>query len=428
MKNEPDTDVIVVGAGLAGLSPARRLESQGYQSLVLEYRSRPGGRTRTLEKQGYRFDMGGEFVGESHSRVLELIDKYGLTTVKNSFSVRRSKIRNSKNKQIGPLGLLDPRSLTSVYRIHRELEKLGRNLDPEKIWRSEKARELDRKSVAEWLDELNPNPRVRYIFESLISGFAGVEEADISLLQLAWWIALGGGPLTSVYDSVRYRIKEGAGALSRNLASDLDTVRYEEKVTEIEETDGNVEVRTDGGRSYCGRYVVAAVGINVVDGIRFDPPLEGDVRRSTESLNYGSLTKINLALDRDVTGRSCIGGEPVSLALGYGRVATGFAYGDNGELDDEKLAWDLMDALEVRKARLLNIEIKNWGDCPYTQGNYVYFKPGQITDLAPALNRSHGRTVFASAERSSCPMWMEGAVESGYRASDHLTSKLKTCP
>ena len=82
------TDVVVVGAGFAGLSAARALVRQGRKVVVLEARDRVGGRVKSVRIAGRSVDGGGMWVGPTQTRLLDLIKEYGLHTVPSSRPVK----------------------------------------------------------------------------------------------------------------------------------------------------------------------------------------------------------------------------------------------------------------------------------------------------------------------------------------------------
>ena len=90
-------DVIVIGAGLAGLSAAQRLKERGASVRLLEARSRVGGRAQSERLETGRFqgagqviDLGAQFIGDAHVRLSALVDEVGLTRVP----------RNSQGKNV----------------------------------------------------------------------------------------------------------------------------------------------------------------------------------------------------------------------------------------------------------------------------------------------------------------------------------------
>src|SRR5690349_6506139 len=76
----PDSDVLVIGAGLAGLSAARKLLDAGQTVAVLEARNRVGGRTENALLEGHPVEVGGTWLGPGHSEMRALVDQLGLST------------------------------------------------------------------------------------------------------------------------------------------------------------------------------------------------------------------------------------------------------------------------------------------------------------------------------------------------------------
>ena len=73
-----DADVLVVGAGFAGLSAARSLSEAGLDVVVIEARRRVGGRTHTVERSGVTLDLGGQWIGPGQTHIVALADELGI--------------------------------------------------------------------------------------------------------------------------------------------------------------------------------------------------------------------------------------------------------------------------------------------------------------------------------------------------------------
>ena len=82
-------DVLVLGAGMAGLAAARALAQRGMRLLLLEARDRVGGRVHSLQTSHGVVELGAEFVHGKNAALWELIDEAGAKTVERDGSMLR---------------------------------------------------------------------------------------------------------------------------------------------------------------------------------------------------------------------------------------------------------------------------------------------------------------------------------------------------
>lgn len=156
------TDVIVVGAGFAGLSAARELTKRGYQVLVLEGRDRVGGRSYTATVAGVPVDLGATFVGPTQDAVIALAAELGCETVP-TYSRGKNLIRwhgrvRSYRSTIPKLSLIE---LLDVSRIQWRFDRLSRQIPVIEPWTAPAAHRLDQKSLEDWLRELHASASTR---------------------------------------------------------------------------------------------------------------------------------------------------------------------------------------------------------------------------------------------------------------------------
>lgn len=153
-------DVVVVGAGLAGLAAARALTAQGLDVVVVEARNRVGGRTLNLElSDGQPVEIGGQWVGPTQERVLALIDELGLETFMTyddgdklfEHGGRRSRYRGAVPR-VGPLALAD------VAQTQLRLDRMARAVAPERPWEARQAEAWDCQTFATWGSAKRPDP------------------------------------------------------------------------------------------------------------------------------------------------------------------------------------------------------------------------------------------------------------------------------
>lgn len=427
-------DVAVVGAGLAGLTAAAELERLGVSVVVLEARDEVGGRTRSRpldrpSSAGATADLGGQFVGPQHRRMRRLVSSLGLQLVPAGLERRPALYRLSGREGVG---FVPPLSLGGVWSLGRALlalKRLSLRVDPYRPWCSPGAEDLDRRSLAGWLDELGLQGRAREVLVGLISGFATVGAGELSLLQVLWWLSRAGGLLPGLRAGSAFFVAEGAQAVSRGLAARLrGPLLLETPVTSLEQEGGCVTVRGEHGQLVRARRAIVAVPTPVLGSISFSPPLDAPQRLLVEELRFGRGVKVSCAVPPASPGRQRVflGGLPVSIGWRTGGTLAGIAYNaEAAERPEDEMVADLAGAFGVPPAEVGAAGAVDWGRERFAGGTYVAFKPGQIVRHGPTLRRPHGRVQFAGAERSSWPQFMEGAAESGEEAARRVLDGLR---
>jgi monoamine oxidase len=418
-----DADVIVVGAGLAGLAAAHRLQERGVSSLVLEGSDRVGGRVRTELLDGSPAELGAEWTGPRHTHLRGLVRELGLDLEPARLLGRPVLWRDGTGRRVSRFP--ERGDAVSIARLLWKLGRVARSVDPAAPWRSPGAGALDRISVAGWFARNGTTPGAARVLGALVGMLASAPVDRVSLLQVLWWVARGGGPLSVLHTTFAWHIKQGSHAVPRLLSDRLgDAVRLDQPVRSIRGT-GPVAVETGSGRTFTCRQVVVTGTLGSPCGITFDPPLPEPLGRLSE-LSVGPGTKVAALLppEHPTRHRMVLGGGPLGAAWRSGDRVTGFAGPERGGASDAELLADLADAFRARPDELRHERVVRWSDHPYVPGCDLSFAPGQITRLGPSLAASHGPVHFAGAERSSWPNNMEGAVESGERAAVRVLQQL----
>lgn len=150
-------DAIVVGGGLSGLSAARTLTDAGAEVVVVEARERAGGRTEgLLMEDGTPLELGGQWLGEGHTRMRELVAELGLNTFRTYndegellLDLRGKRVRMASHK--GAMPKLSPFVLADLAQGLARFERLAKRIDLQRPWRSKDAVRLHSQTWESWI-------------------------------------------------------------------------------------------------------------------------------------------------------------------------------------------------------------------------------------------------------------------------------------
>lgn len=440
--------VIVVGAGLAGLTAATELLARRVDVIVLEARGRVGGRTYGIEvAPGQWADCGAAYLGDRHTELKTMIRTLGLATVATTMTgLSRFAFGDGPKSAAGRFPPLNGVALGELFDLLYETATSVRTDAP---WLTPDAERLDRLTVAEWLDQNNVHGDAQLFFPLFLGEMMAADPADVSVLHMAFYLRSGGG--------IRYlnafeggaqaaRVDGGAHQLCEILAAKLgDRVLLNQPVRRVEQDGDRVSVRTNRAVHNAHAVVVAAPPL-LADAIEFCPALP--VRRATAVTGRGCAIKVHLVYPRPLWRDHGLSGWSVSVdgplqstvddspARGAG-VLTGFVTGRQAR------AFALLDDANRRATVLAQVRelfpglpepagfhVTNWINEPYSRGCYAsLFGPGDWLALGPHLSAPHGRVHWAGTEISTEFFGlMEGAIRSGRRAAAEITSLLAERP
>jgi monoamine oxidase len=430
------TSVIVVGAGLAGLSAAIRLSRDGARVTVVEAQDRVGGRVLTIRDvfaHGQHAEAGGDFIDRSQEDIRHLAREYGLSVrpiLRRGFSFVRYK---------GP-GRIFGRPVTGERAWKPLMDHAKPLLDAyhraEQRWESAVVRTLAQLSVSQWLDEIDADARMRAMVRGL-RGFFLADPEDLSLLVLIEQLAS-----EAPGQEAMGRIDGGNDRLPHAMADELDdTLHLNTAARAVHDEHSCVRVTVEdanGGRTQIkADYVILAVPVPALRAIDIAPELPPEQGKVFARLKYGRVTKSLLQFTRRFwkrNGRSAAYGTDSPTGAiwdaneeqrGPAGILTFMAGGQASEDTQKILAQEsveglvrALDWLKPGKADLLRHHHVTWEDDPWAQGGYAFFDPSFDPAWRPWLARPHGRVLFAGEHTSiKWQGYMNGAVESGLRAA-----------
>ncbi|WP_394834927.1 FAD-dependent oxidoreductase [Pendulispora rubella] len=439
--------VVVVGAGLAGLTAAYRLAQRGRRVRVFDANNRVGGRTFTLRNEfDTKVEMGGEFIDTGHVAIQRLAGELGLhlvdlTEATSSLERERYFLRGERYTEAQIVEWFRP----IARQLDEDYAAQGPNIASYDS-NNEVQRRLDRTSIEEWFDRHRFHGPARAIIELAYIGEYGRETCEQSYLNLLYLISSEAPPLELFGDSdERFTVREGNDAIATSLAARLpEPVTLEHRLVALRsKSDGRVEVVLEER----GRRVLETAD-HVVVAIPFTQLRKCEIagvavtsaqRRAIDILNYGTNGKLMLGMSSrpwvadgasgasttDVAyqqswdssrgyptegaAMTCFSGGKLGLALGEGRIRDQAAR-SLAQLD--RIFPGSAAAYDGKSVRMA------WGTARHFEGSYACYAPGDWTRISGAEKLRFGN-IHVAGEHTSTDFqgFMEGAVESGERAA-----------
>lgn len=446
-----DADVIVVGAGLAGLMAARELQRQGLRPLVLEAQSRVGGRVYSFADVDGTPEAGGNAIYGDYQRMQQLAGELGIELQDQVPRLARhvgytlvldGKVVSRKEWPDSPRNPFPPALREMMpWQYVPTLTSQENPLDGIAGWYAADKAPLD-VSMRDFLHEQGAtDPIIELAYDTIPT--YGLDAKDVSALMMAYVSAY-----TAMQKSARpvmYQAPGGNQRVPQAMAQRLgDAVRLGVTVKVITGRPGDVEVRTGSGR-YTARACICSVPFSVLRDIDLNPALSGPQARAVRTLPYQPIHQIALHARRPFWDAD--GHEPSMWTdSNLGRVSAIYHGAGSDEVSSllvsafgpAALQLDRMGPegaarhaiAEIERARpaaqgaLEVVAQHSWSRDPHARGAWAYYHPGTVTKFLPAMLEPRGRVHFCGEHTSVTARGMEGALESGERAARAVVAQL----
>jgi len=295
-------DVVVIGAGLAGLAAARTLEAAGVHAVVLEARDRVGGRVLNHDLgHGEVVELGGEWIGPAQLRVNKLVAEFGLETFPTyNEGENILDLRGKVKRYTGEIPPLPKAALVDLAQSQLRFDRLAKRIPLEAPWAADRAERWDEETFATWVRRNTRTASARFFWEVFAEAVFAAEPADMSLLFALTYTHSGGGvnSLIGVRDGAQQdRIVGGTQLIAARLAGTLaEPVRLSAPVRRIAQGPDGVTVDADDLVAHGSRAIVSVPPVLAVR-IAYDPALPTRRDQLLQNMPAGSVIKINVIYD-----------------------------------------------------------------------------------------------------------------------------------
>ena len=420
-----EAEVLILGAGIAGLAAARTLVDDGWKVIVLEARNRIGGRVWTDNSLGLPLDLGASWIhGVKGNPITKLAKQFGLQTVSTDYD--NSVMYDFDGRKMSDA---EYKEIEDLYdSIYAEVEVMQEDTDDDMSLQQAFDEVISQRDLS--AEELR---RLNFYIQQETSLEYG---ADPDALSLWEW------DQDEVFNGNDVVFPNGYSQIADGLAKGLD-IRFNVKVTGIFYGANGVDVETSSGVFVADKAIVTfPLGVLKQAAVKFDPPLPEWKQTAIDRLDMGVLNKVYLKFpkvfwDESVETISYLGekagewcdwlnfvpyvDEPVLMAFHGG--AKGYAL---EELSDAEIIAGAMKTLRMMYGDGIpepeGFLITRWGKDPFAFGGYSHIPPFASGDDYDALFEPVDDVLYFAGEATSreYPATVHGAYLSGVSAAAEI--------
>jgi monoamine oxidase len=451
-KNEfSDSNIVIVGAGIAGLNTCYQLKKQGIHSTVYEASARAGGRMFTMKNEfgkGITTDIGGEFVDTTHKEIIELMKEFGLSFYdlledklepKELFFGGKHITNEELKKAFEPF----------VNRLASDIKSL-----PEKISykTAESFQQFDNQSIAEYISSIGISGWLYDFINVVLTREYGMEITEQSAIN---FLIMFEPPKDNYYELFGdghevMKIKGGSQHLTDMMYEKIkENVKLKHQLISINKKSSGYDLSFKSNevvKKIHADYVVLAIPFSILRTLNLNIEMPLEKRKCIDEIGYGNSCKFIMGMNSKPwrsAGKQGYTFSDISFGCGWDSsqsqsqnegsftVFAGGKFGDGiYEKSKEELIADFVPGLDTiypgTKKSYTNKNIKYcWEKNPHIRGGYSSFKKGQWSTLAGWEGEPVGDIYFAGEHVSrDFQGYMNGGAQTGRFAAEKIGAKI----
>ncbi|EHR50288.1 monoamine oxidase [Saccharomonospora marina XMU15] len=446
-------DVVIVGAGIAGLTAARELVAAGKEVVVAEARDRVGGRVLNAGLPGTEqfVEVGGQWIGPGQDRLRRLLDELALDTYPTyDTGLKVAELGGRTLRYSGRVPRLNPLVLADIGQAQARLDRAARRVPLESPWLAPGAARIDGQTLATWLRRNVRTATARAFFRLVTEAVWCADPEEISALWAQFYLHSGGGIdslINTTGGAQQDRVTGGMQGVATAMAAELgERVVLSAPVSEIRWTEDGARVRA-GRRQWRAKQVVVAVPPPLAARLRFEPGLPAERAQLLQRMPMGWTIKVNAAYDEPFWRQRGLSGQANSDRRMLGTVFDGgppdggpavlvgflearhaqVAARMDAEARREAVLADLAAYFGPEAGRPAHYVERDWAAEEYTRGCYGAFAtPMTLTRFGQWLRGPVGPLHWAGTETATrWAGYVDGAVESGRRVAAEILGRVQ---
>jgi monoamine oxidase len=443
------TDVLIVGAGFAGIAAAKKLKAANKDFVLIEARDRIGGRTLTETLDcGVTVDLGAKWAGPTQHLLWEWIRETDTESYETYDSGKNLlKFGEKISSYTGVIPKIDPISLLDLGWAIEKMNRLSKQVSLEKSWEHPRAKELDSQTLATWMDKNIRTKRARHLFEIGIQTVFAAEASEISLLFALFYFQSGDNmdTLISIKNGAQQTIlKGGMQGLAKKIAEPMmGNMHFNQALRKITQNEKGFIAETDHLRIEAKKCILALAPV-LLNQIQFDPILPQQKAQLIQRMPMGAAMKCYCIYPTPFWRAIGLSGQivsdeyPVKVTFDVGHsdsdkgIMLVFVEGNDArnfiDVEPEKRKKMILERLVKvfgeNAANPLEYIDKCWTEEEYSRGCYTgLMAPNTMTQFGQYLRTPFMHLHFAGTETAT--RWngyLDGAISSGYREAELVIS------